>query len=85
MFLQVSVCPRGRLYNPWADIPQDRNPPGQTTPLPRWLLQRTVRILMEFILVGYVNVVVTMVHLLLVDTRCIQVHVENMCMVVDSI
>ena len=37
---------------PWADMPPKQTPPpGQTPPLSRWLLQRTVCILLECILI----------------------------------
>ena len=37
---------------PWADMPpKQTSPPGQTPPLSRWLLQRTVCILLECILI----------------------------------
>ena len=67
MFSHVSVCSQGVGVHHWTDIPLGRPPPGQTqpspwedthplpgqTPLPQWLLQRTIRILLEFILVTY--------------------------------
>ena len=47
MFSQVSVCPQGEVYTPW----QTDTPPGRPPLLPKWLLQQTVRILLECILV----------------------------------
>ena len=44
-----------RADTPWEDTswadPPGQIPPGQTPPYPRWLLQRTVRILLECIIV----------------------------------
>ena len=45
MFLQVSVCPEGEVYTPRQTLQSWADPP------PDWPLQRTVRILLECILV----------------------------------
>ena len=44
------TSPLGR-HPPARQTPPSRHPPGQTPPPPRWLLPRTVRILLECILV----------------------------------
>ena len=62
MFSQVScvstgggVHPRPRQADtPWADTP-GRHPPWVNTPSSKWLLQRTVCILLEYILVTACN------------------------------
>ena len=59
MFSEASVCSRGGLPSEgqrplWIEIPLDREPPLQRPPgkeNPRWPLQRSVRILLECILV----------------------------------